>query len=163
VRIAQEDFMNNCLIKGALSGVMGGLAGGAFGLFTASIENSGGVSAWHSLHSAYLSVCTLSCLYCCALMQTSNGLLSGSVNLCMDLHRWLTRLLNFQQFAFAAPTCRVSSLSCSSHVFISNEKVAASLTLPQLFALACVHHPPPPCSLQRCCLLKCGTSPQGLF
>jgi len=36
--------MNNCLIKSALSGVMGGLAGGAFGLFTASIENSGGVS-----------------------------------------------------------------------------------------------------------------------
>ncbi|KAF5825988.1 hypothetical protein DUNSADRAFT_5551, partial [Dunaliella salina] len=45
MRIVQEDFMNNCFIKSGLSYVMGGLAGGAFGLFTASIENSGGVRA----------------------------------------------------------------------------------------------------------------------
>lgn len=49
MRIVQEDFMNNCFIKSALSGAMGGLAGGAFGLFTASIENSGGVSGTHVL------------------------------------------------------------------------------------------------------------------
>lgn len=43
-QIMQEDAMNNCVVKTILSGVMGGIAGVAFGLFTASIENSGGVS-----------------------------------------------------------------------------------------------------------------------
>ena len=44
-QIMQEDAMNNCVVKTILSGVMGGIAGVAFGLFTASIENSGGVSS----------------------------------------------------------------------------------------------------------------------
>jgi type IV secretory pathway VirB10-like protein len=41
MQIVQEDAMNNCLVKGTISCVMGGLAGLAFGLFTASIENAG--------------------------------------------------------------------------------------------------------------------------
>ncbi len=42
MQIVQEDIMNNCAVKGVFSGVMGGLAGFAFGLFSASIENAGG-------------------------------------------------------------------------------------------------------------------------
>jgi import inner membrane translocase subunit TIM22 len=41
--LAAQEFMNNCLVKSALSGAMGGLAGLAFGLFTASMENAHGV------------------------------------------------------------------------------------------------------------------------
>ncbi|KAJ9519265.1 hypothetical protein QJQ45_017933 [Haematococcus lacustris] len=42
MQIMQEDIMNNCFIKGGVSGAIGGVAGFAFGIFTASIENSGG-------------------------------------------------------------------------------------------------------------------------
>lgn len=44
-QIQMQDFMDNCISKGIMSFVMGGLAGAAFGIFTASIENAGGVSA----------------------------------------------------------------------------------------------------------------------
>jgi hypothetical protein len=44
-QMMQEDAMNNCVVKTVLAGVFGGIAGVAFGLFTASIENSGGVRA----------------------------------------------------------------------------------------------------------------------
>ncbi|GFR50859.1 hypothetical protein Agub_g13144 [Astrephomene gubernaculifera] len=40
--LAAQEFMNNCLIKSALSGLMGGVAGLAFGLFTSSMENAHG-------------------------------------------------------------------------------------------------------------------------
>mmetsp|Transcript_26975 Transcript_26975/g.58975 ORF Transcript_26975/g.58975 Transcript_26975/m.58975 type:complete len:198 (-) Transcript_26975:599-1192(-) len=40
-QIMFEDIMNNCFSKTAISGVMGGVAGAALGLFTASIENQG--------------------------------------------------------------------------------------------------------------------------
>jgi import inner membrane translocase subunit TIM22 len=33
--------MNNCFVKGALSGLMGGVAGFAFGIFSASLDNAG--------------------------------------------------------------------------------------------------------------------------
>jgi hypothetical protein len=56
MQIIQEDAMNNCLVKGTISCVMGGVAGLAFGLFTASIENAG-VSLWAS-HVMYLGMCT---------------------------------------------------------------------------------------------------------
>eukprot|EP00798_Chlamydomonas_sp_ICE-L_P026323 gene26323-17418_t len=39
--MATEDVLNNCVVKTTVSAVMGGLAGIAFGVFTASIENSG--------------------------------------------------------------------------------------------------------------------------
>lgn len=38
------DIMDNCFVKSALSGAMGGAAGLAFGLFSASLDNAGGVS-----------------------------------------------------------------------------------------------------------------------
>ncbi len=41
MQIMQQDVMDNCLVKGTISGVMGGLVGLAFGLFSASIENAG--------------------------------------------------------------------------------------------------------------------------
>lgn len=41
MQIMQEDAMNNCLVKGTISCIMGGIAGFAFGLFSASIENAG--------------------------------------------------------------------------------------------------------------------------
>jgi hypothetical protein len=45
MQIMQEDIMNNCFVKGGISCVMGGIAGFAFGLFSASLENAGaGVS-----------------------------------------------------------------------------------------------------------------------
>ncbi len=45
MEIMQQDIMNNCLVKGTMSGAMGGVAGFAFGIFTASLENAGaGVS-----------------------------------------------------------------------------------------------------------------------
>ncbi|PNH03060.1 Mitochondrial import inner membrane translocase subunit Tim22 [Tetrabaena socialis] len=37
-----SEFMNNCAVKSALSCVMGGVAGLAFGLFTSSMENAHG-------------------------------------------------------------------------------------------------------------------------
>lgn len=39
-----QDIMDNCFVKSALSGAMGGVAGIAFGLFSASLDNAGGVS-----------------------------------------------------------------------------------------------------------------------
>lgn len=39
-QLQMEDLMNNCIVKGALSCAMGGVAGLAFGLFSASIENA---------------------------------------------------------------------------------------------------------------------------
>lgn len=41
--ILQQDVMDNCFVKSALSAAMGGLAGMAFGLFSASFENAHGV------------------------------------------------------------------------------------------------------------------------
>ena len=43
-QMMMEDVMGNCFVKTAVSGVMGGLAGVAFGLFSASMENAHGVS-----------------------------------------------------------------------------------------------------------------------
>ncbi|KXZ41774.1 hypothetical protein GPECTOR_287g765 [Gonium pectorale] len=40
--LSAQEFMNNCFVKSALSGAMGGLAGFAFGLFTSSMENAHG-------------------------------------------------------------------------------------------------------------------------
>ncbi|GIL92582.1 hypothetical protein Vretimale_14016 [Volvox reticuliferus] len=40
--LAAQEFMNNCFVKSAISGAMGGLAGFAFGLFSASMENAHG-------------------------------------------------------------------------------------------------------------------------
>lgn len=42
MEMMQQDVMNNCFIKSAMSGAMGGLAGFAFGLFSASLENAHG-------------------------------------------------------------------------------------------------------------------------
>lgn len=42
-QIMQEEAMNNCFVKSVISGAMGGLLGVAFGVFTASVETSGGV------------------------------------------------------------------------------------------------------------------------
>jgi hypothetical protein len=51
MQIMQEDIMNNCFVKGGLSCVMGGIAGFAFGLFSASLENAGaGVSLCLAVH-----------------------------------------------------------------------------------------------------------------
>ncbi|GLC44775.1 hypothetical protein PLESTB_001216000 [Pleodorina starrii] len=41
-QLAAQEFMDNCFVKSAMSGAMGGLAGFAFGLFTASMENAHG-------------------------------------------------------------------------------------------------------------------------
>lgn len=48
--IIQQDIMDNCFVKSALSGAMGGVAGLAFGLFSASFENAHGVRgvAWRA-------------------------------------------------------------------------------------------------------------------
>ena len=45
-QMMMEDVMGNCFVKTGLSGIMGGLAGVAFGLFSASMENAHGVSSW---------------------------------------------------------------------------------------------------------------------
>jgi|LauGreStaDraftv2_3_1035109.scaffolds.fasta_scaffold37384_2 import inner membrane translocase subunit TIM22 len=44
-QMMMEDVMGNCFVKTGLSGIMGGLAGVAFGLFSASMENAHGVSS----------------------------------------------------------------------------------------------------------------------
>ena len=44
-QMMMEEIMNNCFVKTGVSSVMGGLAGVAFGLFSASMENAHGVSA----------------------------------------------------------------------------------------------------------------------
>ncbi len=41
--IIAQDMFNNCFVKSAISGAMGGVAGVAFGLFSASMENAHGV------------------------------------------------------------------------------------------------------------------------
>lgn len=40
--IIAQDMFNNCFVKSAISGAMGGVAGVAFGLFSASMENAHG-------------------------------------------------------------------------------------------------------------------------
>lgn len=45
--IIAQDMFNNCFVKSAISGAMGGVAGVAFGLFSASMENAHGVSVAH--------------------------------------------------------------------------------------------------------------------
>ncbi|PNW88246.1 hypothetical protein CHLRE_01g021050v5 [Chlamydomonas reinhardtii] len=40
--LAAQEFMNNCFVKSAMSGAMGGVAGLAFGLFMSSFENAHG-------------------------------------------------------------------------------------------------------------------------
>jgi import inner membrane translocase subunit TIM22 len=42
-QMMMEDVMSNCFVKTAISGLMGGVAGVAFGLFSASLENAHGV------------------------------------------------------------------------------------------------------------------------
>ena len=44
-QMMMEEIMSNCFVKTGVSAVMGGLAGVAFGLFSASMENAHGVSA----------------------------------------------------------------------------------------------------------------------
>jgi hypothetical protein len=39
-----QDFLNNCAVKSVISLVMGGVLGGGFGIFVASMDNSRGVS-----------------------------------------------------------------------------------------------------------------------
>lgn len=41
--IMQEDMMNNCGVKSVIAGVMGGVLGVAFGVFTASLDTQVGV------------------------------------------------------------------------------------------------------------------------
>ncbi|GAX73903.1 hypothetical protein CEUSTIGMA_g1353.t1 [Chlamydomonas eustigma] len=41
-QMMMEDVMSNCFVKTAISGLMGGVAGLAFGLFSASLENAHG-------------------------------------------------------------------------------------------------------------------------
>lgn len=41
-QIAQEDLMNNCLVRTVISGVMGGGLGALFGLFATSMEGATG-------------------------------------------------------------------------------------------------------------------------
>ena len=50
-QMMMEEIMNNCFVKTGVSTVMGGLAGVAFGLFSASMENAHGVSeaTWASM------------------------------------------------------------------------------------------------------------------
>lgn len=43
-QILYQDVMDNCFVKSGVSGVMGGLFGAAFGLFSASLDNAGAVS-----------------------------------------------------------------------------------------------------------------------
>jgi hypothetical protein len=50
--IMQEDMMNNCGVKSVIAGVMGGLLGVAFGVFTASLDTQ--VQAHPSGASPYL-------------------------------------------------------------------------------------------------------------
>ncbi|GMH41057.1 hypothetical protein BSKO_08967 [Bryopsis sp. KO-2023] len=44
-QIAQEDFMNNCIVRSVMSGVMGGGLGVVFGIFSASMEGGSGSMA----------------------------------------------------------------------------------------------------------------------
>jgi hypothetical protein len=61
MQIMQEDIMNNCFVKGGLSAAMGGIAGFAFGLFSASLENAGaGVSEKQRSHPGCSSVAHMS-------------------------------------------------------------------------------------------------------
>ncbi len=46
-QIMMQDIQNNCFVKTGISGLMGGVAGVAFGLFSASMENAHGVSNNH--------------------------------------------------------------------------------------------------------------------
>lgn len=41
--IMQQDAMDNCAVKTVMSGVMGGMFGAAFGLFSASLDNAPGM------------------------------------------------------------------------------------------------------------------------
>jgi import inner membrane translocase subunit TIM22 len=41
--LMQQEIMDNCAIKTAMSGAMGGILGIAFGIFTASLETGGGM------------------------------------------------------------------------------------------------------------------------
>lgn len=56
-QLAQEDFMNNCMVRGTISLVMGGAMGVAFGLFMGGLRDSMDPVSLVPLHDLRLFSC----------------------------------------------------------------------------------------------------------
>lgn len=80
-----QDIMDNCFVKSAFSAAIGGVSGIAFGLFTAAMDNAGGVSRWNLL---------CSCCKIAFMDEAVNMMMTDCLDRDLRHNRWWTRQTN---------------------------------------------------------------------